>query len=158
MKRLIIGTFVAGQLLAAAPPAFAADFATGQEIQAGAFGGVQLRVPLGRAPRAQRVRAGLTLAPTLRSRAATGEVRTQIGEGLEFGYRSGRPVSFSVAGRDLQPRRLGAAQDNGDGEHHDHTLRTVLLVVGGVLVVAAVATAVVFESILANERSGPDAS
>ena len=116
MKKLTMAALVAGQILASAAPASAADLTNAQEIQGGAFGGVQLRIPLGGAPRAHRLRAGLTLAPTLRSRAATGEVRTRIGEGLEFGYRAGHPVSFSIAGRDLQPRRLGAAQDD-DGNH-----------------------------------------
>lgn len=143
MKRLTAATFVAAQLLGAAQPAFAADFAAGQEIRGGAFGGVQLRIPLGGTPRAQRVRAGLTLAPTLRSRAATGEVWTRIGEGLEFGYRSGRPLSFSVAGRDLQPRRLGAAQDNDD-DHRGLSTGEILLIAGGVIVVTAGVVAVVF--------------
>jgi hypothetical protein len=144
MKRLTIGAFVAAQLLGAAQPAFAADFADSREIRGGAFGGLQLRIPLGGPPRQHRVRAGLTLAPTLQSRAQTGEVRTRIGEGLEFGYRSGRPVSFSVAGRDLRSRRLGAAQDNRDDHHHGLSTGEILLIAGGVIVVTAGVVAVVF--------------
>jgi hypothetical protein len=157
MRRLMIAALLAGQV-AAARPALAADFAEARQEQAGAFAGLRLRLPLDGNRRERQIRAGLTVAPTLQSRAIDGETRTRIGEGVEFGYRSGRPISFSIAGRDLQPRGLRAAQDNGDGEHHDHTVRTVLLVVGGVLIAAAIATVVVFESILANERTGPDAS
>jgi hypothetical protein len=142
MKKLTIGALLAAQVLTAAEPAFAADFATGQEIRGGAFGGLTLRVPLGGTPRQHRIRAGLTLAPTLSSRANDGEVRTRIGEGLEFGYRSGRPLSFSIAGRDLQRGRLGAAQ--GDDDHHGLSTGEILLIAGGVIVVTAGVVAVVF--------------
>jgi hypothetical protein len=144
MKKLAIGALLAAQILTAAEPAFAADFATGQELRGGAFGGLTLRVPLGGSPRQNRVRAGLTLAPTLSSRANDGEVRTRIGEGVEFGYRSGRPLSFSLAGRDLPGRRLGAAQDNGDDDHHGLSTGEILLIAGGVIVVTAGVVAVVF--------------
>jgi hypothetical protein len=151
MKKLTIAILLAGQMLGAAQPAFAADFADAQAQRAGAFAGVRLRLPLD-GPQRHQVRAGLALAPTLETRRMNGETRTRIGEGLEFGYRASRPLSFSLAGQDLSGRRFGAAQGNDDG-HHDHTVRTVLLVVGGVIVVAGIATFVVFESILANEDS-----
>ena len=145
MRILTIAALVTGQMLTSATPALAADLASSQEVQGGAFGGIRLRVPLGGTPRDDRVRAGFALAPTLSSRAQDGAVRTRIGEGLEFGYRGGRPVSFSIAGRDLQPRRLGAAQDNGGGDR-DHGLSTgeILLIAGGVIVVTAGVVAVVF--------------
>jgi hypothetical protein len=153
MKKLTIGALLAGQLLGAAQPALAADLVAQEAPQMGAFAGARLRVPLGGAQRRQ-VRAGLTIAPTLQSR---GETRGRIGDGLEFGYRSNRPLSFSLAGQDLNGRRFGAAQDNVD-DHRGFPVKTVLLVIGGVLVVAAVATYVVADNILDNERSGPDGS
>jgi hypothetical protein len=144
MKKLTMVAFVAGQVLTSAAPASAADLTNSREIRGGAFGGVQLRIPLGGAPRAERIRAGLTLAPTLQSRAQTGEVQTRIGEGLEFGYRSGRPVSLSLAGRDLRSRRLGAAQDDRDDRHRGLSTGEILLIAGGVIVVTAGVVAVVF--------------
>ncbi|MEA3030237.1 MAG: hypothetical protein QOJ53_1916 [Sphingomonadales bacterium] len=126
MKKPIITALVAGQLLGFAPPATAADLAGLQEQRAGAFGGFRLRIPLGGNPRAQRLRAGLTIAPTLRSRAGDGETSMRIGEGLEFGYRANRPLSFSLAGRDLDGRRFGAAE----GGRSDAVPRTALAVAG----------------------------
>jgi hypothetical protein len=78
------------------------------------------------------------------SRGQDGAVRARIGEGLEFGYRSGRPVSFSLAGRDLRSRRLGAAQDDRDDRHHGLSTGEILPIAGDVLVVTAGVVAVVF--------------
>jgi len=144
-----IAALIIAQSLAAAPPAFAADFAAVQEQRAGAFGGFRLRMPLGGEVRARQVRAGFALAPTLSSRtgdseirtrigeglefgfrSGDSEIRTRIGEGLEFGFRSGRPLSFSLAGQDLNRRRLGAAP--GDGGN-DAVPRVALAVAGVVL-------------------------
>ncbi|HYI88723.1 MAG TPA: hypothetical protein VEY05_02355 [Beijerinckiaceae bacterium] len=128
MKKLVASALVAGQLVGLAPPAMAADFASLQEQRAGAFAGLRLRVPLGGNPRTQVIRAGLAIAPTLSSRAGDGETRSRIGEGLEFGFRSGRPLSFSLAGQDLNRRRLGAAPDDGGND----TVPRVALAVAGV--------------------------
>ena len=130
MKRLAIGFLLAAQVMSSAQPAFAADLADRQEVRAGSFGGLTLRVSLGGSARQERVRAGLTLAPTLRSRSGDGAMRTRIGEGLELGYRPNRPLSLSLAGRDLGGRRLGAAQDD---EHRD-TVPRVALAVGAIAV------------------------
>lgn len=137
MKKLTMAALVAGQILTSATPCWAADLTSSQEVQGGAFGGVRLRLPLGGRPHDNRLRAGFAVAPTLSSRAQDGAVRTRIGEGLEFGYRGGRSVSFSIAGHDLQPRPLGAAQDN-DGNHRHRgpsTLGWIAIGVGAAVVI-----------------------
>jgi hypothetical protein len=141
MKKLTIAALLAGQVAATAQPALAADFAATQEQRAGAFAGFRVRMPLD-GPQRRELRAGLTLAPTLQSRAIDGETRTRIGEGLEFGYRSNRPLSFSLAGQDLNGRRFGAAQ--GDDDHHGLSTGEILLIAGGVIVVTAGVVAVAF--------------
>ena len=143
MKKLTIAALLAGQVLASAQPAFAADFVADRETRAGTFAGFSLRLPLGGDPGVRRLRAGLTVAPTIHSRTGDGAIRMQLGEGLEFGYRSGRPISFSIADRDLRPRRLAAAEDN-DGRHHGLSTGEILLIAGGVIVVTAGVVAVVF--------------
>jgi len=136
MKKLTIAALVAGQVLATATPALAADLTSSQEVRGGAFGGLRLRLPLGGDSRGHRVRAGFALAPTVSSRAQDGAVRSRIGEGLEFGYRSGYPVSFSIAGADLQ-QRLGAAQDNDGNRRHrgPSTLGWIAIGVGAAAVI-----------------------
>jgi hypothetical protein len=130
MRKISIAALLATQPLAVAQPAFAADFAAAPEQRAGAFGGFRLRVPLGGRPGTQRLRAGLAIAPTLSSRAGDGETRMRIGEGLEFGFRSGRPLSFSLAGQDLDGRRFGAAESGGRGD----AVPRVALAVAGVAI------------------------
>ena len=141
MRKITIAALLAAQLLPAAQPAFAADFATTQDQQAGVFAGLRLRMPLDGAPRQRQVRAGLALAPTLHSRSQNGAVRLRIGEGMEFGYRSNRPLSFSLAGRDLNGFRLGAAEER---QRRGMSTGKILLIVGGVIVVALAVTTVVF--------------
>lgn len=135
MKKALIATLVAGQVLGNAAPVLAQSYAPVRETEAGAFGGVRLRIPFGGAQR-EPVRAGLAFAPTSRTDFQDGRVRTRIGEGLEFGYRTGRPASFSLAGRDLSSFRLNAAQGQEEGGRRGSTGRT-LLIVGGVIVVVA---------------------
>jgi opacity protein-like surface antigen len=130
MKKLAIAALLSAQLATAVQPAVAADLAVTQETRAGTFGGLRLRVPLG-GPRTERVRAGLAFAPIRQTRGSDGSSHSRIGEGLEFGYRSGRPLSFSLAGQDLNGRRFGAAQ--GNGRRNDAVPRIVL----GVLAVGA---------------------
>ncbi len=150
MKKLLIAALLSSQMLGNAAPAFAQGYAPVRETGTGAFGGVRIRVPFGGGPR-EPVRAGLAFAPTVRTDYQDGRVRTRIGEGLELGYRTGRPVSLSLAGRDLSSFRLNAAEDN-DG-HHGFPFGTAALVVGGILVAGAAAYAAVCISILNNEDS-----
>lgn len=131
MKKLTIAALLAGQVLAAAQPAMAADFAEAREQRAGAFAGLRLRMPLD-GPQRRHVRAGFALAPTLGIREMNGETRTRIGEGLEFGYRTNRPLSFSIAGQDLDRRRFGAAQDD-EGNDTLPRIGLAVLVVGALV-------------------------
>ena len=151
MKKLIIAALVSGQILGSAAPAFAQSYAPVRETETGAFGGVRVRVPFGGNHR-EPVRAGIAFAPTTRTDYQDGRMRTRFGEGVEFGYRTGRPLSLSLAGRDLSSFRLNAAQ-NGDREHRGFPWGTAALVVGGILVAGAVAYAAVAIAILNNEDS-----
>ena len=146
MKKLMIAALIVGQLLASAAPVSAAELTGSQEIQGGAFGGMRLRVSLGGRAHDQRIRAGFALAPTVSSRAQDGAVRTRIAEGLEFGYRSGHRVSFSIAGLDLQ-QRLGAAQDNDGNRRHRGPSTIGWIVIGvGVAAVIVIGAAVICAS------------
>jgi len=140
MKKLTIAALLAGQVLTAAGPAFGADFAEARDQRAGAFAGFRVRMPLD-GPQRRQLRAGLAVAPTLSTRDMRGDSRTRIGEGLEFGYRSRRPLSFSVAGRDLPGVRLGAQQ--ADDDHHGLSTGEILLIAGGIIVVSAAVVSVV---------------
>jgi hypothetical protein len=134
MRKLMIAALLGGQLLAAAQPALAADFAASEPERMGAFGGVRVRMPLGGSEGQRQVRAGLTVAPTLRGDGIDGERPLHIGEGVELGYRAGRPLSLSVAGMDVGARRLGAAEeDDDDGPP------TWALIAGGVVILVGLA-------------------
>ena len=109
MKKLLIAALVATQALGTAAPAFAERYAPVRETEAGAFGGVRVRIPFGGNQR-EPVRAGIAFAPTSRTDYQDGRIRTRFGEGVEFGFRTGRPISMSIAGRDLSSFRLNAAQ------------------------------------------------
>ncbi|MGE3147340.1 MAG: hypothetical protein AB7K35_17360 [Pseudorhodoplanes sp.] len=134
MKKLMISALVAGQIFAAAQPAMAAELVATGEQQVGAFGGFRLRIPFDGHLRQREIRAGLTVSPTLSSQSAQGEIRTRIGEGLEFGYRSDRRLSLSIAGMSM--RQLRAAQ--GEDQDGDDGVPTWALIVGGVAVAAGV--------------------
>jgi hypothetical protein len=129
MKKLMIAALIGAQLLASAPPALAAQPDSVRDQQAGAFGGLRVRLPLGGDRRERQLRAGLTLAPTLNSRLADGESRLRIGEGVEFGLRGREPMRLSIAGQDV--RRLGARQA-GDG---DDGIPTGAWIAGGIVLV-----------------------
>ena len=131
MKVLMMAALIAGQLAAAAQPAMAAELETNTGQRMGAFGGLRVRVPLDGHVRDRQLRAGLTVAPTLRSQSANGETRLRIGEGLELGLRGREPVRLSIAGRDL--RRL-AAQQTEDDDHDG--IPTGVLIAGGIVLLA----------------------
>jgi len=123
MKKLMIAMLLAGQLSAAAAPAAAAELDRHAAPQMGAFGGLRVRLPLDGNVRQQRLRAGLTLAPTLHSRSSNGATRTRIGEGLELGLTQGERPRLSLAGTPVSQiargpvgpdgRRLGASTAGG---------------------------------------------
>lgn len=156
MKRLTMAALVAGQLLAIAQPTLAAELIAGRTHQIGAFAGARLRLPLGGDIRQRQIRAGLTLAPTLRTFAADGESRLRFGEGLEFGVTGRQPARLMLAGQDV--RRLGAAQDNDHRRRGPSTLGWIAIGVGAALVITVGAAALIADHISDNERRGPDGS
>lgn len=129
MKKVMIGALLAGQLLAAAQPALAADLVEQETPRMGAFAGARLRIPLGGMPGTQRLRAGFTLAPTMRTQNAEGASRLGIGEGLELGIAGREPLRLSLAGQRLD--RIGARRANVS------TLGWVAIGVGTLVVVTA---------------------
>ena len=148
MRKVTIAAVLAAQLASAAQPAFATDFAAPQDQRAGVFAGFRLRVPLDGTPHQRQVRAGLAVAPTMHSLSRDGTLRLRIGEGMEYGFRSNRPLSFSLAGQDLGQYRLGAAED---GRRRGLSTGKVLLIVGGVIVVGiGVATILFIDAINDN--------
>lgn len=102
MRRIVVTAIVAAQFAAA--PAAAADLIDDRRIvaqQAGSFSGVRVRIALGGGEREGRVRAGLVMAPTLRSEAADRRGSLRFGEGVELGFAQDRPPALSIAGRPL---------------------------------------------------------
>jgi hypothetical protein len=137
--KIIVGTaLIAAQTAIVAQPAFAAEIQREATVATGTFAGLRLRVPMGgsRAERAPRV--GLALAPTVHGLSENGEARLRIGEGLEFGFSGrGQTPAFSLAGR-----RLGAEQDDGNGEGRDRggiDTGEALLIAGGAILLIGVA-------------------
>ena len=141
MRKLLIGALVAGQVLGSGAPAFAQGFVPAQETQAGAFAGLRVHLSFGSAT-PEPLRAGLAFAPTVRTSAQDGRVRTRIAEGFEFGLRGREPAQFSIGGRSL--RQLNA-QDNG----RRGRIPTGAWIAGGLVLVTVavvVAAALVLES------------
>jgi hypothetical protein len=113
MKRLMIMAAIGGQLMAAAQPALAAEFAEQRTQQMGAFAGLRVRMPLDGHVEQRQLRAGLALAPAMHSRAMNGESRLRIGEGLELGLAGDEPVHLSLAGTPVSQLARGPAGPDG---------------------------------------------
>ena len=113
MKGLTIAALIAGQALAGAQPAQAAELTENRTQQMGAFAGLRLRMPLDSEARQRRLRAGLTLAPTMHSRSASGESRMRMGEGLELGLAGDEPVRLSLGGTPVSRLVQGPAGPDG---------------------------------------------
>ena len=114
MKTLTMTALVAAQLLATAQPALAAELSDSRTQEMGAFGGVRLRVPLdGGAVGERRIRAGLTVAPTLHSRDLRGNSQVRTGEGLELGFNGDDRVRLSLAGTPVSRIAQGPAGPDG---------------------------------------------
>jgi hypothetical protein len=137
MTRFAIATLLAGQAMTTAQPAFAADLIERQTPLMGAFAGARLRMPFGGRAH-QRLRAGLTIAPTMHVRGSDGTSRTRFGEGLELGIAQNRPLELSIAGTRLD--RLGVAPGGtGPGGRRAgvSTLGWIAIGVGATIVVVA---------------------
>ena len=105
MRSFLLASTFALQLVAS--PAVAADLVQDRSPvaqQAGAFTGARLRVSLGGEARADRLRVGLVMAPTLRSEGSDRRSSLRFGEGVELGVVQGRPLALSIAGRPLTGR------------------------------------------------------
>jgi hypothetical protein len=151
MKSFVIAGLVAAQILTVAQPVLAADLAERETPQMGAFAGVRLRMPLGDRAR-QRLRAGLTIAPTMHVRDSDGASRTRFGEGFELGFASNRPLELSFASTRLD--RLGVAPGaaSPDGPRAGvSTLGWVAIGLGATLLVVGVAGAIAVHEIQENE-------
>lgn len=135
MKSLAIFCLVAGQLLASAQPALAADLgdsaASGAQRH-GAFAGGRLRVPLG-GERGDKARVGMTVAPLTESIGADGKVSTRFGEGMEFGISGSEQAGLRVGGKSLAQLTQGRAGPQGP-KAGTSTIKG-LAIVGGVVVI-----------------------
>lgn len=117
------------------------DVAGAVQFEPGIFAGFRLRIALGGNRNQPKLRAGLTLAPTLHHRVNQGAPEINFGEGLEFGHRTGHRFSLSAAGHDIDTRRLGADGDNENG------LPDWALIAGGVVIVAGVGGLLFFDAL-----------
>ena len=150
MKRLTLAVLVAGQLLAAAQPAFAAELTEHRTREMGAFAGLRLRMPLDGNVQQRQLRAGLTVAPTMHSRTMNGESRMRIGEGLELGLTGDAPARVSLGG--IPVSQLAQGPVGPDGRRlNASTGEWVAIGVGGVVVLLGVAYLVFAEMMDCDE-------
>ncbi|HUP67038.1 MAG TPA: hypothetical protein VM145_02360 [Sphingomicrobium sp.] len=89
-----IAVFLIATLVPA--PSAAASPYDPANLRPGAFAGVQLKVPLGHAE--AKPRAELTFAPTRSQISRSGQIRTQIGEGVSFGLSPESKPTLTIAG------------------------------------------------------------
>ena len=134
MKKITIAALVAAQLASAAPAGAAdlIDLAGPNATRIGSFAGARLRISLDREPR-ERVRAGLTVAPTAQSVRADGVSRLRIGEGVEYGLTDRRGPTLSLGGRPVSELSPGGRGPDGQ-RRNVSTLGWVAIGVGVVLV------------------------
>lgn len=101
MKTYLLAGLFAAQAMVAAQPAAAANLDEPTTVQSGTFAGARIRLSLGGQQHDRKLRAGLTIAPTLRSQTISGQTQTRLGEGLELGFTGKRPLTLSLAGRPI---------------------------------------------------------
>ena len=139
MRKLpILGLVAAAQMVAAAPPAMAAELhydRTGMPSQVSAFAGARLRVPLGGGR--EKPQAGLALTSTLRG-GATGELRFARGAELGFSGTDSK-LGVSLAGRPLS--RLAAGRPGPDGRKQNFSTTgwivigaSAVIIIGGLVI------------------------
>jgi hypothetical protein len=141
MKKLTIAALFAAQTLTAAQPVMAAGMVEAPDRQVGAFAGFRLRVPLDGDARKRPIRAGLAVAPMLRTGNRDGEVRTRFGEGLELGIAGENPARLSLAGTPVSQIGQGQAGSR-DRRLGVSTLGWVAIGVGALVVVVVAAGAI----------------
>ena len=136
MRSFMLSVLAAGQLLLGAQPALAATLGPGEQTRIGAFGGVQVRLPLG-GSRAEAPTASLGIAPVARSQGIDGTGRTRIGDGLQLSLQPNRPIELSLAGTRLDRLGLNPGGQTLDGPRAGvSTLGWVGIGVGALVVVA----------------------
>jgi len=138
IRSLTIASLIATQLVAT--PAVAAELHSDRSsgmTETGTFTGARIRLPVGGDARRERLRAGLVMAPTLRSEQAGGRIATRVGEGLELGFGGNRRgLALSVAGRPL----TGQSRDLPGTRAGVSTLGWVAIGVGAVALILVAAT------------------
>ena len=143
LRKIVIAALLAAQI---ATPAAAADLngrSAFMEDQRGAFAGLRIRARLGGDAGTQsenRLRASLTLAPTVHNRTAAA-TRMSMGEGIELGVSPGARPTVLLGGRPLDRLELfGEVPDQGDRANVS-TVAKVAIVAGVIVVVGFVALA-----------------
>lgn len=131
MKKILIAALLGAQLAAPAAAADLIEDVRSEGTRTGSFAGARLRISLDGAPR-ERVRAGLTLAPTTHSLRG-GAARMRIGEGLEYGLTDRRGPALSLAGRPVGELAQGPRGPDGSRQNVS-TLGWVAIGAGVVLV------------------------
>jgi opacity protein-like surface antigen len=149
MKKIFIAALLAGQVAAPAQAADLVDTRGVQDTRNGSFAGARIRVSLDAQPR-ERVRAGLTLAPTRHDVRADGSARLRLGEGLEFGVSERRGPALSLAGQPVRDVVQGAAGPQGE-RRNVSTVGWVAIGVG-VIAVGVVGYAVWLNHELSNNE------
>jgi hypothetical protein len=134
MKKVMIAALLAAQLAVPAQAADLVDTRASEGMRPGGFAGARIRISLDAEPR-ERVRAGVTIAPTRHDMRGDGSARLRFGEGLEFGFSERRSASFSFAG---EPVRDLVSPVGPDGK------RSNVSTVGWVAIGVGVAAVTVF--------------
>lgn len=113
MRLLTIAALVAAQLAPCATPAMAAELIgepRAGETRVGGFAGARIRIGIG--GQRERVRAGLTVAPSIYG-LERGAVRMRMGEGVAFGMTDGRAPELTLAGRPVAEPSGGKGAPKG---------------------------------------------
>ena len=105
--------------------------------------------------RDRKVRAGLTIAPTLRSQGIAGETRTRIGEGLEVRFVGERSLGVSLGGQPVT-RSLPSGRKSEDEKRFGKSTSSKVAI--GVGAVALVAGAIVLGVVISHSDDAPDDS
>ena len=153
MNNYLIAAIVTAPLMFAAPPAAAASFEPMTTVQSGTFAGARIRLSLGGKQQDRKFRAGLTLAPTLRSQSVSGETRMRFGQGLELGVAGKRPLALSLAGRPVSNLLPGGNKSEDERRLGISTVGYVAIGAGIALVVGAVVLADAIEDSRENDPS-----
>ena len=153
LKNYLIAAIVTAPYIFAAQPAAAAGFEEMATVQSGTFAGARIRLSLGGKQQNQKFRAGLTVAPTLRSQTVSGQTRTRFGEGLELGFTGERPLALSLAGRPVSSLLPGRSKSEDERRLGISTAGYVAIGAGIALVVGAVLVADAIEDSRENDPS-----